>query len=111
TVERRRDACCGKISVCNNLCQYGIPFSLTTLHTVHPANAAFRADLLRFLSVCRVVNGLRGARIGAVGARPGAFNTTRYSEKLFEAAGITVLTIDLSEILGAARRIDEQDSR
>ena len=29
TVERRRDAFCGKISVCNNLRQYGIPFSLT----------------------------------------------------------------------------------
>ena len=28
-VERRRDAFCGKISVCNNLYQYGFPFSLT----------------------------------------------------------------------------------
>ena len=32
-VERRRDAFCGKISVCNNLRQYGIPFSLTERHT------------------------------------------------------------------------------
>ncbi len=36
----------------------------------------------KFLGVCRVVSGLRGARIGAIGARPNAFNTTRYSEKL-----------------------------
>jgi L-fucose isomerase-like protein len=28
-LERRRDAFCGKISVCNNLYQYGFPFSLT----------------------------------------------------------------------------------
>ena len=28
-VERRRDAFCGKISVCNNLRQYGFPFTLT----------------------------------------------------------------------------------
>ncbi len=37
SVERRRDAFCGKISVCNNLRQYGIPYSLTRDHTVQPA--------------------------------------------------------------------------
>ena len=29
----RRDAFCGKISVCNNLYQYGIPFTNTKYHT------------------------------------------------------------------------------
>ena len=111
TVERRRDAFCGKVSVCNNLRQYGIPFSLTARHTVHPLSDSFRADLLRFTSVCRVVNGLRKARLGAVGARPGAFNTTRYSEKLLQAAGITVATLDLSEVLGNAERLSEDDAR
>ena len=43
TVERRRDAFCGKISVCNNLRQYGFPFTLTELHTVHPLTASFPA--------------------------------------------------------------------
>ena len=88
---RRRDAFCGKISVCNNLRQYGIPFSLTALHTVHPRSPEFRKDLQEFLAVCRVVRGLRRARIGAVGARPDAFNTMRYSEKLLEASGISVI--------------------
>ena len=32
-LDSRRDAFCGKISVCNNLYQYGIPFTDTTLHT------------------------------------------------------------------------------
>src|SRR5690349_9221988 len=32
-VERRRDSFCGKISVCNNLYQYGIQYTLTRLHT------------------------------------------------------------------------------
>jgi L-fucose isomerase-like protein len=41
---RRRDSFCGKVSVCNNLRQYGIRFSLTDQHTVHPASEAFRAD-------------------------------------------------------------------
>ncbi|MGB9606143.1 MAG: L-fucose/L-arabinose isomerase family protein, partial [Bryobacteraceae bacterium] len=110
-VERRRDAFCGKISVCNNLRQYGIPYTLTSLHTDRILGDSFRRDLDRFLAVCRVVRGLRGARIGAVGARPGTFNTTRYSEKLLEAAGISVTTLDLSEVLGEAGRIAEDDAR
>jgi L-fucose isomerase-like protein len=105
TVERRRDAFCGKVSVCNNLRQYGIPFSLTELHTIHPTAESFKRDLNQFVAVCRVVNGMRKARIGAVGARPNAFNTTRYSEKLLQSTGISVSTIDLSEVFGAAGRL------
>jgi len=110
-VIRRRDAFCGKISVCNNLRQAGIPYSLTDKHVVHPLDASFRADLLKFVAVCRVVRGLRGVRIGAVGARPGAFNTVRYSEKILERHGVSVTTVDLSEILGAAGKIAEGDKR
>ncbi|HPC60292.1 MAG TPA: L-fucose/L-arabinose isomerase family protein [Verrucomicrobiota bacterium] len=102
---RRRDSFCGKISVCNNLVQAGIRFSLTTRHVCHPLSAAFENDLRRFLRVCRVVNGVRGARLGAIGARPGAFNTVRYSEKLLERHGVSVTTVDLSEILAAAGRL------
>jgi L-fucose isomerase-like protein len=57
-----------------------------------------------FVAVCRVVKGLRKVRIGAVGARPGAFNTVRYSEKILQRNGISVTTVDLSEILGRANR-------
>ncbi len=110
-VERRRDAFCGKISVCNNLRQYGFPFSLTREHTVHPLSDSFKDDLRGFISVCRTVNGLRKARLGAIGARPNAFNTVRYSEKLFQAAGITVNTIDLSELLGQIQKLDNDDPK
>ncbi len=109
-VERRRDAFCGKISVCNNLRQYGFPFTLTTEHTVSPQAESFRADLRRFLGVCRVVNGLRNARLGAIGARPAAFNTVRYSEKLLQACGITVTTVDFSEIIGQAGKLSDDHS-
>ena len=108
---RRRDAWCGKISACNNLRQAGIPYSLTTQHVVHPSDPSFREDLQRFVAVCRVVRGLRGARLGAVGARPGAFNTVRYSEKILERHGVSVTTVDLSEILGAAGKLGETDPR
>lgn len=110
-VIRRRDAFCGKISVCNNLRQAGIPFTLTQRHVTHPHSTDFRADLDKFIAVCRVVKGLKNLRIGAVGARPGAFNTVRYSEKILERNGINVTTIDLSEILGAAEKIGETDER
>ncbi|MBD5782492.1 fucose isomerase [Pelagicoccus sp. NFK12] len=104
-VIRRRDAFCGKISVCNNLRQAGIAYSLTRKHVVHPSDASFVEDLQQFVAVCRVVGGIRGCRIGAVGARPGAFNTVRYSEKILERDGISVTTVDLSEILGAADKL------
>jgi L-fucose isomerase-like protein len=110
-VQRRRDAFCGKISVCNNLRQYGIPYSLTRRHTVGVATDEFRRELLAFLGVCRVVRGMRRARIGAIGARPNAFNTTRYSEKLLEASGISVSTLDLSEVLDGARKLSDADPR
>lgn len=98
----RRDAFCGKLSVCNNLYQYGIPFTDTTEHTCKIDSDAFSRDLNFFGRVCRVVSGLKEARIGAIGPRPAAFQTMRFSEKLLQASGITVVPVDLSEILGAA---------
>lgn len=110
-VARRRDAWCGKISACNNLYQYGIKYSLTRSHVIRPADPQFVEDLQKFTAVCRVVKGLRTARIGAIGARPGGFNTVRYSEKLLQRNGISVTTIDLSEILGRANRLDKNEQR
>lgn len=110
-LDRRRDAYCGKISVCNNLRQYGIKFSLTRDHTVAVLNPRFREDIVSFIQICKVVRGLRHVRIGAVGARPNAFNTTRFSEKLFETAGISTHTIDLSEVFGEAEKIADNDKR
>ncbi|UCF26857.1 MAG: L-fucose/L-arabinose isomerase family protein, partial [Chloroflexota bacterium] len=109
TIKDRRDSFCGKMSACNNLRQYGIKYTLTSLHTVDPQSKSFRADLRKFAATCRVVGGLRGARIGALGARPTAFNTVRYSEKLLENAGISVETLDLSEAFGRAANLADDD--
>lgn len=110
-VKSRRDAFCGKLSVANNFWQYGVPFTETTRHTIDIASNDFRADLDRFARICRTVRGLKSARIGSIGARTGAFQTMRYSEKLLQASGITVLTVDLSEMIAAAEAIrdDEPD--
>ncbi|HPT99655.1 MAG TPA: fucose isomerase, partial [Armatimonadota bacterium] len=111
TLSDRRDSFCGKLSVCNNLRQFGIRFSLTRQHTMDPQSPAFREDLRWFDQVCRVVKGLRSARVGAIGSRPAAFNTVRYSEKILEAHGISVEVVDLSEILGRIGRLYDTDGR
>src|SRR5216683_8394982 len=111
TISDRRDSFCGKMSACNNLKQYGIPYSLTTLHTEAPDSDVFAKDLDQFAAVCRVVRGLRRLRIGAIGARPAAFNTVRYSEKLLERSGISVEPIDLSEILGRINRMKDTEAQ
>ena len=105
----RRDSFCGKISACNNLWQYGIRYTLTSLHTEAPASAAFQQDLAAFAATCRVVKGLKNLRVGVLGARPAAFNTVRFSEKLLEHAGITVETLDLSEVFGRITRLKDDD--
>lgn len=105
-VHGRRDSFCGKLSVCNNLYQYGIPFTDTSCHTCDVESDGFASDLDFFARVCRTVKGLQTARIGAIGARPAAFQTVRFSEKILQASGITVVPVDLSVILGAARALD-----
>ncbi len=106
----RRDSFCGKISVCNNLWQYGIKYTLTKLHTDAPTSATFQSDLDAFAAACRVVKGMRHVRVGVLGARPAAFNTVRFSEKLMEHAGITVETLDLSEVFGRIGRLKDDDA-
>src|SRR6202012_6120224 len=109
TIAFRRDSFCGKMSICNNLKQYGIPYSLTRLHTEAPDSEEFKADLAWFSAVCRIVKGLKNVRFGAIGARPTAFNTVRYSEKLLERSGITVETLDLSEVMGRIEKSKDND--
>jgi L-fucose isomerase-like protein len=109
TIAFRRDSFCGKMSACNNLMQYGISYSITTLHTEAPDSPEFVKDLQWFAAVCRVVNGFRNLRVGAIGARPAAFNTVRYSEKILEANRISIETLDLSEVLGRIDRMKDSD--
>ncbi len=111
TAAGRRDAFCGKLSVTNNLYQYEIPFSVTQAHTLDPDSEEFATEINKFAAICRTVKGLTHARIGAIGARPGAFKTVRYSEKLFESVGMSVQTLDLSDVFGWVRRLDDNDAK
>ena len=108
---RRRDAFCGKISASNDLRQYGFKFSLTEQHTTPVQSDAFRADLDKFVRTCKVANGMGSARLGAVGTRPDAFKTVRYSEKLLEASGIAVSVVDFSQVFGWAESLSDDDPK
>jgi len=109
-MENRRDAFCGKISVCNNLYQYKIKFTNTTFHTCPTKSKEFENDISYFAKVCRVVKGIKTARIAQIGTRPAAFQTVRYSEKLLQDSGITVIPVDLSVIIGSANKMADSSS-
>lgn len=106
----RRDAFCGKLSLTANLYQYGIKFTNTHTHTLTLDSDDFNAEVDYFSRVCRVVNGLKGSRIGAVGTRPGPFQTVRYSEKLLQRSGISVSVIDMSDMLSLAKALKDNDA-
>ncbi|MDR1262614.1 MAG: fucose isomerase, partial [Oscillospiraceae bacterium] len=87
-----------------------IPYSLTTRHTCPIDGEEFRKDLERFAAVCRIVKTLKGAKIGAIGARSKPFRTVRYSERLLQRSGTTVVAEDFSEIIAAANRVPDDDA-
>ena len=71
TIRDRRDSFCGKMSVCNNLRQYGVRFTLTRRHTCAPDAPDFLEDLRDFAVTCRVVRGLRQLADWRVGRAAG----------------------------------------
>lgn len=109
-VKSRRDAFCGKLSVCNNFYQYGIKFTDTIYHTYGLDSNEFTLDVLKFAAICRVVKGLKNLRVGAIGTRPIGFQTMRSSEKLLQQTGITIVPVDMSEIIAAAEKIKDTDT-
>ncbi|OQA59845.1 MAG: hypothetical protein BWY41_00751 [Candidatus Atribacteria bacterium ADurb.Bin276] len=110
-VKSRRDSFCGKLSICNNLRQYNIPFTLTSEHTESPDSVIFKEDIAAFAGVSRIVSGFKNLKAGAIGARPNAFNTVRYSEKILESSGISVEVIDLSEVLARVEKLKDSDKK
>ena len=109
SIAQRRDAFCGKLSVCNSLSQYGIPYTVGKDHVLSPSSTRFAEELRWFTDVCRVVNGLKNARIGCIGERTTPFKTVRYSEKLLEASGISVETKSLVETVSEIEALPDSD--
>ena len=103
--ELRRDSFCGKFSIMDVFCQYGVKFTTLKPHTVSIGSAAFRANVDHFDRVCRVVNGTRGMVVGAIGARTTPFKTVRIDEVTLQKYGVTVETLDLSSVFGRMLKV------
>ena len=99
----RRDSFCGLLSIGEALRQMEVPYSVPEKPICFPEDKSFAGTLERFVAVCRVVAGIRGARYGQIGTRPDAFWTCRYSEKALQRLGVTVVSLDLSEVFGGVR--------
>lgn len=101
----RRDAFCGKFSVTDVFTQYQVPFTVLKPHVVHPLSSKFQENLRDFAAICRVVNGMKRFTIGCIGARTTAFKTTRFDEIGLQKNGITVESLDLSELIFRVERL------
>jgi len=97
----RRDSFCGLLSIGEALRQLGLDYSVPEVPICFPTDESLAGTVERFVAVCRVVNGIRNARYGQVGARPDAFWTCRHNEKALQELGPTVVTLDLSEVIAA----------
>lgn len=102
----RRDSFCGKFSIMDVFCQYGIKFTALKPHTISPSDKRFAAQVDHFARVCKVVNGMKGLVVGALGARTTAFKTVRFDELALQRHGITVETFDLTDIFARIRSVN-----
>lgn len=105
---QRRDAFCGKFSIMDVFCQYGIPFTIFPPQTIHPSTEEFSQHLHWFAATCRIVRKLRRLTVGAIGARTTAFKTVRFDELTLQRYGVTTETFDLSELFQRVRKIELQ---
>ena len=107
--ELRRDAFCGKFSIMDVFCQYGLKFTALKPHTVAPGSKSFAENIDYFDKMCRVVKAMRRMVVGAIGARTSAFKTVRIDELALQRHGITMETMDLSEVFARMRAIKMSD--
>lgn len=107
----RRDAYCGKFSVCDVFYQYKKPFTLLKPHVVDLLSKEFRENLKDFAAICRVVNGMRHFTIGCIGARTTAFKTVRFDEITLQRYGINVESFDLSELIFEVGKLSDDNEK
>jgi L-fucose isomerase-like protein len=107
----RRDSFCGKFSIMDMFCQYGIRFTVLPPHTVHPASPRFAEQIDQFDRVCRVAKRMRKCVVGAIGARTTAFKTVRIDEVALQRHGITMETFDLSDLFARMDKLKAGDAR
>ena len=103
----RRDAFCGKLGLCAVFKQMGFKFTSGKPFVMHPLSAEFEKELSEFVSICRIVKGMRHMRMGVFGARTTAFKSVRFDEGAMERLGCDVETYDLTQVFAKFKTIDE----
>jgi L-fucose isomerase-like protein len=107
----RRDAFCGKFSIMDVFAQYGVSFTALKPHTAHPASPAFAENVDYFDRICRVTGGMEEMVVGAIGARTTAFKTVRIDELALQRHGITMETLDLSDVFARMKGLKSGDRK
>jgi L-fucose isomerase-like protein len=107
----RRDAFCGKFSIMDVFCQYGLKFTALKPHTVHPRSPRFAESLDYFDRLCRVVKAMKSVVVGAIGARTTAFKTVRIDELALQRHGITMETLDLADVFARMNALSASDEK
>ena len=107
--EVRRDAFCGKFSIMDVFCQYGLKFTALKPHTIHPNDARFAENIDYFDRLCRVHKAMRTMTVGAIGARTTAFKTVRIDELALQRHGITMETVDMSDVFARMQALKMSD--
>jgi len=105
----RRDSFCGLLSIGDALRQIGAKYTAAQRPICYPTDGSFAKDLDWFVRLCRVVNGVKGARYAQLGTRPEAFWTCRYDEHKLQHLGPTVVVQDFSEVLAGLAKISDAD--
>jgi L-fucose isomerase-like protein len=108
SMARVSDSYCGTLSIASALYRRKIPFHYAGIF-FHD-EAEFRAEVDSFVRAVAVVKGLRNARIGQVGVRPGSFETVGYDESaLIRKFSQNVIYTEVSDIVLRAQRYSDDD--
>jgi L-fucose isomerase-like protein len=107
----RRDAFCGKLSIMDVFCQYGVRFTALKPHAVHPATQTFAANVDYFDRLCRVVSAMKEMIVVAVGARVTPFKTVRVDDLALQRYRITTESLDLSNVLMRVAALSDNDQK
>ncbi len=102
------DSFCGTLSIASGLYRRKIPYRFYGI--CNPEDPAFVAAVERFVRTCAVVRAFRGAYIGQIGPRPGAFETCSIDEKnLLSSYGIRVIPMETVRLQGAVEALSDDD--
>jgi len=108
-MSRVSDSYCGNLSMASGLYRRKIPFHYAGLF--FPDEPEFQDEAQEFVRAVAVVKGLKGARIGQVGVRPGTFETVGYDETaMIRSFGQNVIYTNLSDIVDRAQSYTDDDS-